>query len=83
MALNRAGEFGKARALLEATASRIGRYVGRDRELKAVVRRLRADAAQFGEDMSPMARKAAHFASSAVMESRSADGKARRKVRLP
>ncbi len=83
VALNRAGEFGKARALLEATAARIARYAGRDGELAGIVRRLRADAAQFGEDMSPMARKAAHFASYAALESRSADGKARRKVRLP
>jgi len=81
VALNRAGEFGKARALLEATASRIAGYAGRDGELAAIVRRLRADAAQFGEHMDPMARKAAHFASYAVMQSRAADGKARRKGR--
>ena len=83
VALNRAGEFGKARALLEATASRIARYGGRDGELAAIVRQLRAEAAQFGGDIGPMARKAAHFASYAVMQSRAADGKARRKVRLP
>jgi hypothetical protein len=83
VALNRAGEFGKARALLEATAERIARYAGRDGELAAIVCRLRDDAAQFGEAMDPMARKAAHFVSYSVMQSRAAGGKGRRKVRLP
>jgi Ca-activated chloride channel family protein len=79
VALNRAGQFAAARARLEVTAARIQGYAGHDGELLALVQRLLDEAARFGKDMSPMSRKAAHFASYSVMASRAVDGKARRR----
>lgn len=78
VALNRAGDFAKATALLQAVAARIEGYAGDDEVLCEMVARLRAQAEAFAEDPSPMARKAVHFASYAVMHSREVDGKARR-----
>ena len=77
--LNRAGEFAQARALLVRTAERIAGYAGDDPELAAIVFRLRGEAERFGEEMDAISRKAAHFASYAVMSNRAADGKAKRK----
>jgi Ca-activated chloride channel family protein len=79
VALNRAGEFAGARAVLERTAARIAGYAAKDPQLVAIVRRLRDEAERFGEQMDAMSQKAAHFASYAVMHSRAADGKARKK----
>lgn len=79
LSLNRAGEFKQARELLERVAARIASYAGHDSELLQIVRRLRAEAREFGETMDAMAMKAQHFMAYSVMQSRAVDGKARRK----
>jgi Ca-activated chloride channel homolog len=79
LALNREGRFDQARALLDATARRISSYAGTDRHLVALVRRLREAAVAFADAMSAGDRKARHFAAYSAMQSRTVDGKARRK----
>ncbi len=79
LAMNRAGQYAQARALLEATARRIESYAGSDRQLLAIVNRLRAEIEDFSAVMAPTAMKARHLASCSVMQSREADGKARRR----
>ena len=82
VALNRAGEFPRARQVLLRAAADIAANAGDDPGLAAIVFRLRAEAERFGEEMDPMARKAAHFAAYSVAHSRAADGKAKRKAAL-
>jgi Ca-activated chloride channel family protein len=79
LALNRAGEYERARAVLERAARRIATYAGRDPEVLGIVRGLKADAERFGEMMDAMSRKASHFAVYAACQSRAPDGKARRR----
>ncbi len=81
LAFNRAGEFEKARSILEAAAARILSYAGDDPQLAQIVRRLREDAGSFSELLSPLASKQARFASYSLMHDRDVDGKARRKKR--
>ncbi len=78
LALNRAGEFARARDLLLRIARRIQRYAGDDAELAAIVGKLKATAGQVGEQMQPLMRKAVYFQSVAALASRAPDGKARR-----
>jgi Ca-activated chloride channel family protein len=80
LALNRAGEFGRARALLLAVAGRIEGYAGDDEALRATAAQLRREAAEFGEEMDACSQKARHMASYAAMSNRAPDGKARRRV---
>ncbi len=79
LALNRAGQYEQAKALLEVTARRIESYAGTDRELLALVKRLRDEVGEFAGAMSPADMKARHFAACSLMQSRSVDGKARRR----
>ena len=79
VAMNRAGAFDQARALLVATAARIRSYAGHDPQLIAIARRLVEETEQFGAAMDALSQKAVHFAAYAVMRSRTADGKAQRR----
>ena len=60
-------------------ASAIESYAGADRELLALVKRLRDEVGEFAGAMSPADVKARHFAACSLMQSRSVDGKARRR----
>ncbi len=55
VALNRAGEFPRARRVLVHAAAHIAANAGDDPGLAAIVFRLRAEAERFGEEMDPMA----------------------------
>ncbi len=76
--LNRAGDYRGARHVLESTGKRIRGYAGRDPELRAIVDALMAEVGQFQQPMPERARKTAYAQSSYVMQSRLAEGQARR-----
>jgi Ca-activated chloride channel family protein len=76
--LNRAGDYQGARRMLEATAKRIRSYAGRDAELRTIVDALMREVEQFQQPMQERARKVAYAQSSYEMQSRLADGQARR-----
>lgn len=76
--MNRAGDFDRARRLLERVARRIGGYAGQSPELRALAESLRRDAREFAERMDAMSAKAHHYGSHAVLGSRAVTGKAHR-----
>jgi Ca-activated chloride channel family protein len=76
--LNRRGLFGEAAARLDAVAKRIRQYAGNDGELLRIVSQLETDRPMMAAPISPMAAKAAYFASATVQRSRSPEGKAQR-----
>ena len=76
---NRAGEYDRARRVLERTATRIRGYTYGDAELKALARALLVDVERFAErPMSAMELKSAFFVAESTGMGRSAEGKARR-----
>ena len=76
--LNRAGDYLAARRALEATAKRIRAYAGHDPELRAIVNELMREVEQFQQPMPERSLKDAYASSSYAMQSRAADGKARK-----
>ena len=80
LALNKAGDFGRAKALLLAVAARIDAYAAEDDALRATAAQLRGEAEEFGEEMDARSQKARHMASWAAMSNRAPDGKAKRRV---
>jgi len=75
---NRSGDYDGARHAVEATARRIRGYAGRDAELRAILAELEAAIAELAVPMMEMERKVMYARSSYLMNSRMADGKARR-----
>ena len=76
---NRRGDFGRARRVLERTATRILEYAGSDRVMNRLAQELRAQVPEFAEQlMAPMALKAAMYRSENEWRGRDAGGKARR-----
>jgi Ca-activated chloride channel homolog len=72
---NREGRFDEARRVLEAVARKIASYAGSDLELRRIVSELRGEIAAFSMHMDPMESKRRHFASYAVQNLRTAEGK--------
>jgi Ca-activated chloride channel family protein len=79
--LNRTGDFGAARHVLEATAKRIRKYAGRDEMLRALVRELTEQAQQFAAPMPGLALKQTHYNSSLLARTRTMQGQATRAQR--
>jgi Ca-activated chloride channel homolog len=75
---NRAGDYARAREVLQRVATRIGKYAGDCRELRELGAELRRQAEEFARHLDAMSRKAYHYDSLAAMSSRQASGKARR-----
>jgi hypothetical protein len=76
--LNRAGQYDRAREVLETVATRISGYADTCQELRDLAAQLRREAGAFGRDLDAMTRKAHHYQSLATMNSRQASGKARK-----
>ena len=76
--LNRARDYDAARKTLEATARRIRTYAGRDPELRSIVDELMHEVERFRHEMPERVRKEAYARSAYAMQSRAADGAARR-----
>jgi hypothetical protein len=76
---NRAGDYIHARRAVEATASRIRKYAGRDPEMRALVSELETEAQQFAAPMAPAMLKEAHFAAAGSARSRDASGRSLRR----
>ena len=79
MELNRQGDFDGASYALKATAKRIRSYAGSDPELRAIADGLLAEAEMFGRVMLERSRKEHYARSHYEMQSRSWEGKARRR----
>ncbi len=77
--LNRARRFEEARERLEATARRIERDAGTDRELRAILDDLRESHVEYAQPMVALQMKAQYFQSLNVAESRDTMGRARRR----
>jgi Ca-activated chloride channel family protein len=78
-ALNRAGNFAPAQAVLASVARRIRGYADDDAELGGIAASLEADSSLLAAPMPARAVKAMHFASYAAARSRSPEGKAQRR----
>ena len=79
LALNRAGDYDKARKVLERVARKIAAYAGDDPELRRIVAELRDEFDAFASHMDAVQAKQRHFASYSVQHSRMEDGKARKR----
>lgn len=77
--LNRAGRFEEAAARLKATARRIERYAGHDRELRSILKSLLEKDEVYARPLMASFSKAEHYASSNTMNMRDAAGKALRR----
>lgn len=79
---NRAGDYARARRVLERTARRIRGYANGDQELETMWRTLLAEVETFSErPMSAMELKSAFFVAESSGKGRGPDGKARRSRR--
>jgi Ca-activated chloride channel family protein len=74
IALNRDGRYEEARGRLLATARRIGRYAGRDPELRSIVRELEEQAEYWTVVREESSRKMAYASASYLMRSRAPSG---------
>jgi Ca-activated chloride channel homolog len=72
---NREGRFDEARRVLEAAARKIASYAGSDPELRRIISELRGEITAFSMHMDSMESKRRHFASYAVQNLRTAEGK--------
>lgn len=77
-ALNRAGRFGEAAAMMAGVARRVASYAGRDAELRAIVSELEGERVAWAAPMAVAERQARHFAATAFMQSRGPEGRVRR-----
>jgi Ca-activated chloride channel family protein len=75
VARNRAGDFAGAQRVLEATASRIRAYAGRDANMRDLVDALGQEQVPFSMPMAEPSLKEAHFASANMLRSRDAAGR--------
>ncbi|MDB4887024.1 MAG: hypothetical protein JWN79_2462 [Gemmatimonadetes bacterium] len=76
---NRAGDYPRARRVLDRTAQRIRGYANGDATLEALWRALLAEVEMFSErSMSAMELKSAFFVAESASKGRTPDGKARR-----
>ena len=73
--LNRAGDYGSARRVLDATGRRIRAYAGRDPELRGLVGELASEGDTFAAPMPALALKDVHFASANLARTRDAQGR--------
>ena len=78
MALNRAGDYERARAVLTAVADRIREYAGNDPELLAIIDELEREMPEFAMPMAEPARKAKTFAAYKLSHSRDFQGRAQK-----
>jgi Ca-activated chloride channel family protein len=76
--MNRAGDFDRARRLLERVARRIDSYAGQTQELRELAESLRRDAREFAERMDSMSAKMHHYGAHSALYSRAITGKAHR-----
>ena len=81
VARNRAGDYGGARRVLEATAGRIGSYAAGDPELGRLVDDLVREEVVVAAPMAEPSRKQMHFASANALRSRDAVGRSLRSGR--
>lgn len=75
---NKAGDFGRAREVLDATAKRIRTYAGQDAELQAIAAELESGTQEFAAPMDAARLKQVHFASANALHSRDALGRSMR-----
>ncbi len=73
---NRNRDYDQAQWWLTSTAKRIRKYAGRDKELRALVAELEAEAQHFAAPMPAQLLKQVHFASANVARSRDVHGRA-------
>ena len=78
VALNRSGDWQRARRALEGVAERIESYAGDDAELRELATRLSAEAPVAAAPMRESLRKSVHFAAANTARSRDAAGRSRR-----
>ena len=78
---NRAGDFGRARRVIESTVRRIRAYAHGDAEVERIWRTLEEEAGRFQTVMSPMSLKSAMYLSESTSRGRTSEGKARRSQR--
>ena len=81
LARNRAGDYDGAKRVVTGTADRIRRYAGKDPVLLQAVSSLEAEEPIVSRMMAAPAMKAAYAASSYALQSRSAEGKARKRAK--
>ena len=77
--LNRAGRFEQAAARLKATARRIERYAGDDRELRAIIASLLEKDEVYARPLMASLSKSEHYASLNIRSMRDSTGKAPRR----
>ena len=78
VALNRAGDYERARAVLTAVADRIREYAGSDPELLAIIAELEREMPVFAASMPEPSRKAMAFEAYNLSHSRDFRGRARK-----
>jgi Ca-activated chloride channel family protein len=79
LALNRAGNFHEARAILLRTAHKIEEYAADDSALRSLAAALVQEEHEFSAPMAALEMKSRYYASMNVMRNRDAEGKAKRK----
>jgi Ca-activated chloride channel family protein len=79
LAANRRGEYDEARRVIRDMVAHLLSLAPGNRQIIAIVDRLRRDEAELGEAMDAMLRKSRHFTSYRVAWSRDPAGKARRR----
>ncbi len=79
LVLNREGRYDDARKAIDRVARKIASYAGTDPELRRIVSELRDEIEAFAVHMDALQAKQRHFASYAVQNSRTAEGKARKR----
>jgi hypothetical protein len=79
LARNRAGDYAGAQRAVSGVARRIRTYAGTDQVLREVVASLEADESTVGRMVAPQARQAAYASAAYQLQSRSPEGKARKK----
>jgi Ca-activated chloride channel family protein len=77
--LNRDGRYEEARRLLEQAAAKIRAIAGHDRELLAIAHDLVAEVRAYMHHMDALSMKRAHFATYAVSNMRTVEGKTRKR----
>jgi Ca-activated chloride channel family protein len=75
---NKAGDYERARRVLEGTARRIRKYAGRDPEMRRLIAELEGETGTFAAPMSPLMLKEAHFSSANMARSRDMQGRSLR-----
>jgi hypothetical protein len=79
LAANRRGDYREARRLLEAALQELSALAADDPVVVALMAGLRVEQQELAHDIGPRRRKARHFALYAISESRTVEGKAKRR----